>query len=183
MSFVSWAKGLLIPAICIGLVCGSSVLSHAADFKAGKVHLVDVWRSSTKVKTAMEELKKFQVDADAKTVPMKERVGTIHEQLKSADKPVTPEEKDKLQTELKEKLQEIENVQQAAKAKITFKQKSIQNSFLNQVGEVLKKLGEKDGLSAIFGSETILYSNAVADLTAEVVKELDAMPPFESSKQ
>jgi Skp family chaperone for outer membrane proteins len=178
----SWAKGLFVPAICLVLLGVFSIPSHATEFKAGKISLSDVYRTSAKVKNAMQELKKMQLDAEAQTVPLKEQIGKIHEKLKSAEPPLPQEEKEKLQTQLKEKVQEIENIQQAVNAKLSFKQKSIQNSFLNQIKEVFQKLGEKNGLNAIFGSEMLLYSKDVTDLTAEAVKELEALPPFESSK-
>lgn len=159
-----------------------SIPSHAADFKAGKINLLDVYRTSDKVKNAMEELKKMQLDADTQMIPLKEQIGKIHEKLKSTEPAVAQEEKDKLQTQLKEKVQEIDNIQQAMRAKLSFKQKSIQNSFINQIKEVYTKLGEKNGLNAIFSSEMLLYSKDIVDLTADAVKELEALPPFESSK-
>lgn len=178
----SWAKNVLVPALCLVLLGIFSIPAHAEEFKAGMISLSDVYRSSNKVKKALEELKQMQVDAEAKMVPLKDQVGKIHEKLKSTEKPPSAQDKEKLQNELKEKVQEIENVQQALRAKLTFKQKSIQNSFLNQIKEVFQKLGEKNGVNAIFGSEMLLYSKGVVDLTAEAVKELEALPPFESSK-
>ncbi len=179
----TWAKGLLATAVCLMLLCVFSVPSRAADFKVGKINLADVYRGSKKLKDAAQELKQMQLDAEAKMGPLKEGVAKIHEQLKAGGKTLKKEEKDKLETALKEKVQEIENQQQTLRAKLTFKQKSIQNVLVGQIRDVIKKIGEKEGLSAIFSSETLLYSAGVPDLTAQAIKELETMPALEAPKQ
>jgi Skp family chaperone for outer membrane proteins len=176
------ARSLFVTAACFLLLCVFTVPSHAADFKAGKVNLADVYRGSKKLKDAAEELKKMQLDAEAKMSPLKEGIAKIHEQLKSGENTLKKEEKDKLETDLKDKMQEIENQQQTLRAKATFKQKSIQNELVGQIRDVIKKVGEKEGLAAIFSSETLLYSEGMPDMTAQVLQELEAMPGLESSK-
>jgi Skp family chaperone for outer membrane proteins len=178
----TWAKGLLAIAMCFCLLCVFSVPSRAADFKVGKINLADVYRGSEKLKAAAAELKQMQLEAEAKMGPLKDAVAKIHEQLKSGESTMKQEEKDKLQADLKEKVQEIENQQQTLRAKITFKQKSIQNALVGQIREVIKKVGEKEGLAGIFSSETLLYSEGIPDLTAQVLQELETMPALESSK-
>ena len=175
----SWAKGLLVSAMCLGLLCVFSLPAPAAEFKAAKINLADVYRSSKKLKAAAEELKKMQLDAEALMVPLKDQVAKLHEKMKSSEKPLAKEEKDKLQTELKEKVQEIENMQQANRVKATFKQKSIQNILVTQLRDVVKKLGQQEGLNAIFSSEMLLYSEGIPDLTSKAMEELEAMPPLD----
>ncbi len=179
----TWAKGLLATAVCLMLLCVFSVPTRAADFKVGKINLADVYRGSKKLKDAAQELKQMQLDAEAKMGPLKDAVAKIHEQMKSGESTLKKEEKDALETSLKEKVQEIENQQQTLRAKITFKQKSIQNALVGQIREVIKKVGEKEGLAAIFSSETLLYSEGIPDLTAQALQELETMPALEPSQQ
>jgi Skp family chaperone for outer membrane proteins len=84
---------------------------------------------------------------------------------------------------LQDKKQELQAEQQAAKIKTTFLQKSIQNAVKRQVNQAIEKIAKEEGVSAVFLSEMLLYSNGIVDLTDKVTKAIDSMPPLESGTQ
>jgi outer membrane protein len=165
------------------LLVGIAGSSLAADAKFGKVSLAEVRRDSVKIKTSLEKLQKTQTDELSKINALKQDVEKLDEKLKSQSASLSKEEKEKLEGELKDKTQALQTEQQAAKVKITFQQKTIQNGVKTQINQAIEKLAKEEGISGVFLSEMLLYSGGVVDLTNKVTKALDAMPPIETGTQ
>jgi outer membrane protein len=103
----------------------------------------------------------------------------IEEQLKDEKSPLKKEDREKLEGELKGKVQALENEQQSLQAKLTFKQRSIQNIFGTQIKSAVEKVAKEEGLTAVLTQQALIYAGDVPDLTEKVTKELDAMPALE----
>ena len=168
---------------CLLLLIGIAGLSFAAEVKFGKMSLADVRKNSAKVKASLENLQMTQTEALAKINSLKQEAEKLQEKLKSQKDSLKKEEREKLETELQDKKQELQAEQQAAKIKTTFLQKSIQNAVKGQINQAIEKIAKEEGVSAVFLSEMLLYSNGIVDLTDKVTKALDSMPPLETGTQ
>jgi outer membrane protein len=170
-------------SICILLIMGFAGLSIAAEVKFGKMSLADVRKNSAKVKASLENLQKMQTEALAKINSLKQETEKLQQKLISEKDSLKKEEREKLEIELQDKKQELQAEQQAAKIKTTFLQKSIQNAVKGQINQAIEKIAKEEGISAVFLSEMLLYSDGIVDLTDKVTKAIDAMPPLETGSQ
>lgn len=178
-----FTKTFGIFSTCLLLLLGIAGLSFAAEVKFGKMSLADVRKNSAKVKASLENLQMTQTEALAKINILKQETEKLQEKLKSQNESLKKEEREKLETELQDKKQELQAEQQAAKIKVTFLQKSIQNAVKGQINQAIEKIAKEEGVSAVFLSEMLLYSNGIVDLTDKVTKALDSMPPLETGTQ
>jgi Skp family chaperone for outer membrane proteins len=176
-------KTIGIFSTCLLLLIGIAGLSFAADVKFGRMSLSDVRKNSAKVKASLENLQKTQTEALAKINSLKQETEKLQEKLKSQKESLKKEEREKLEIELQDKKQELQAEQEAAKIKTTFLQKSIQNEVKGQINRAIEKIAKEEGVSAVFLSEMLLYSDGIVDLTDKVTKAIDSMPPLETGTQ
>jgi len=146
----------------------------AGEIKPAKMSFQNVVRNSVKVKAWFEEIKKLQTEAIAKTNLMVGEVTKLEQQLSKAQD--NAEEKEKLETEIQKKREEIRHEQEAAKVKVTFQQQNMQTVIKGQISEVVEKLAKEEGYTMVISSETLYFSKDVPDITARVTKALDALP-------
>ncbi|HTY24145.1 MAG TPA: OmpH family outer membrane protein [Desulfomonilaceae bacterium] len=166
-------------ALCFTLTIVLTVPSSAADLKLAKVNLEAVYGNSARVKAALDDMRKMQTESNARLAGMREQMTKIEEQLKDEKSPLKKEEREKLENELKGKVQALENEQQSLQAKLTFKQRSIQNIFGTQIKSAVEKVAKEEGLAAVLTQQALIYAGDLPDLTEKVTKELDAMPALE----
>lgn len=178
-SLVNVFLGLVVCLVALPLIAGPG---YAEDFKIAKVSYQDIFKNSVRVKAELESLKKLREEGSPKIASLSAEVKAIDEQLKK-EKSLKPEEKQKLEADRQNKMQDLQAEQQSIRVKIAFKQRSFQNILTKQIEEVLAKIAKEQNLQAVFVQESLAYaSDGVVDLTAKVTKELDAMPAIEREK-
>jgi outer membrane protein len=169
-----------ITFFCVGFLAAPS---SGAELKLAKISLPEVFKQSIRVKNVEEEVRKLQMLSETKVAPLKEAVSKIQEQFKAGKDSLKPEEKAKLESELKDKVQEMQQEQKNFETQVNFKQKSVQNVMIGQIRDIISKLAKEEGYSVVFHSQTLLYSDGITDLTARVAKDLDAMHALESPEK
>lgn len=176
-------KACMCSVFCFMLSFTMAVPTHAADLKLAKVNLETVFNNSTRVKAAAEEIKKMQLDANAKLGAMRTQIMQLQERLKDEKSPLKKEEKEKAENDLKLKTEEIANEQQSLQAKLTFKERSLQNVFRTQIKSAVEKIAKEEGLTAVFSEQAMVFSGDLPDLSEKVTKAFDAMPAIEKQQQ
>jgi outer membrane protein len=141
-----------------------------------QISVPKVYNESAKVKAIVEEIKKMQNDATVKMNALGGEVSKAEQQLKEGQEKLSKEEKEKIETELKRKRDDLRSEQESAKIKINFKQKSAQNVVRSQIKEALEKIAQEEGYSVVLQSEAIAYSKDLPDLTEKVARAVDALP-------
>lgn len=171
--------GLVACLVALPLVAGPG---YAEDLKIAKVSYQDIFKNSGRVKAELESLKKLREEGSPKIASLTAEVRAIDEQLKKENS-LKPEEKQKLEADRQNKVQELQSEEQSVRVKVAFKQRSFQNILTKQIEEVLAKIAKEQNLQAVFVQESLAYaSNGVPDLTDRVTKELDAMPAIEKEQ-
>lgn len=146
----------------------------ASELKPAQMSFQTVIRNSAKVKVWVEEIRKIQTEGIAKVNMLTSELGKLEQELaKAQDK---PEEKEKLDVEIKKKRDELRSEQEATKVKMSFKQQSMQSVIKGQVNEVVEKIAKEEGYTMVMSSEAIYYSKDVPDITDRVTKALDTLP-------
>ena len=176
-------KACMGSVFCLMLLFMVAVPTHAADVKLAKVSLEAVFNNSTRIKAAAEEIKKMQTESNAKLGAMRTQIMQLQERWKDEKSPLKKEEKEKVENELRVKSEEIANEQQSLQAKLTFREKSIQNVFRTQIRSIVEKIAKEEGLTAVFSEQAMVFSGALPDLSEKVTNAFDAMPAIEKQQQ
>ncbi|RZS92320.1 OmpH family outer membrane protein [Aquimarina brevivitae] len=125
---------------------------------------------------------KAEFDEKAKT--MKANVDSLladwQNELKAYEKERS--ELSKKELELKQQLlsnkqQQINNYQQAVQKQLVEEDKKVTQTVINDINDFVKEYGKKKGYKVIFGATgngTIMYGEKGADLTEEVLTQLNA---------
>lgn len=171
---------LMLLSITAGVLGMMLLTSNAfAEMKIAKVNLSAVSENSTRIKAAMEDMKKVQLESAPKLTVLSNEIKKLEDQLQAGEATLPKEEKDKLENEIQTKRQEMQQEQQSIRVKLAFKQKSLGNVVRTQLNEILEKIAKEEKYNAILSSDVVLYSDGVPDLTEKVTKALDAMPALE----
>ena len=172
-----------VTAVCLLLSSSLASFALSQEVKLGRVNLPDVVKHSARVKAVQAELKQMQLDAEAKIKPLKQELVGIQGRLKNEQSKLKPEEKAKLEAELKTKEEAIGSEQDALRAKLAFRQKSLQNTVFTQLKDAISNVAKREGLGVVFQSEALAYAEAIPDISEKVAKELDSMPATEGKKE
>lgn len=169
-----FARIFVFSTLCSGLALLLCSAANATEYKPAQMSLQAVVKNSSKVKAWVEEIKRMQTEAIAKVNTLTSELGRMEQQLvKAADK---PEEKEKLEADIKKKRDELRNEQEAAKVKVSFRQQSMQNVIKSQVYEMVEKIAKEEGYTMVISSEAMYYSKDIPDITSRVTRAVDALP-------
>ncbi|MEW6533810.1 MAG: OmpH family outer membrane protein [Thermodesulfobacteriota bacterium] len=159
-------------------------MAQAQELKIAKVDLEQVYRGSAKIRTALTDLQKVEVDGKAKLLGLTSEIKALEDRLKIEEKKLGAEEKKKLEEALLSKREEYQTERETLEVTLQFRRKNERNRFTKEIDEVVKSLAEKEGLTMVLKDQMFLYSKGVRDLTSDVIKALDAKPePTEEPKQ
>jgi len=169
---------------CFLLPLLATTSSLAGELKLGQVNLTDLYNKSTRIKAAVEEMQKVRQESTPKIAALSTEIKKLEEDLEKGKDTLKPEEKKKLEEDLNLKTEALKNEQQSIRIKLTFKQRSLQNVLRTQIAQILEKLAKEKGLAAVLVKDSIAYAGPeVADVTEQVTKEFDAMPPLEKGPE
>jgi len=157
------------------------IASTAQNTKLAQVSVDKIYKNSARIKAAVEDMKKIETETAPRLNSLKAEAEKIEERLSAAKDTLKPEEREKLQQEYAAKRDEAQALQQALRAKLTLKQRSAENAVKADIKEIVAKIAKEEGFSAVFMSESLVYSGGTNDITDRVLKELDARPALEGA--
>lgn len=172
--------GSLIALSIFALSLSVAENSWAQSGKFAQINLTDVSSKSTKVKVAVEQLLKMQSAGSPKMESLTAEAKKIEADLEKGKDALKPAEKEKLENDLTQKYQEMQSEQQSVRGKLAAQQQQIQSAIMSQIQQIIENIAKKEGYSAVFLKETMIYSSGMPDLTDMVIKELDSSPAVES---
>ena len=178
-----YLKVLMGSMLCLILPLIIAIPTYSADLKLAKVSWENIVNNSARAKAATEDIKKMQMESNTKLSAMRTEINQLEEKLKDEKSPLKKEEKDKIEGELQRKIEEMTNEQQTLQAKLTFKERTLQNVFRTQIKLAVEKIAKEEGVTAVFAEQAMIFSGNLPDLTDKVLKEFDAMPPLEKQPQ
>jgi Skp family chaperone for outer membrane proteins len=179
----SYLKVLMGSMLCLILPLIIAIPTYSADLKLAKVSWENIVNNSARAKAATEDIKKMQMESNTKLSAMRTEINQLEEKLKDEKSPLKKEEKDKIESELQRKIEEMTNEQQTLQAKLTFKERTLQNVFRTQIKLAVEKVAKEEGVTAVFSEQAMIFSGSLPDLTDKVIKEFDAMPALEKQPQ
>jgi outer membrane protein len=172
-------KLLLTLSISVLLIVGLSVQSQAQGLKMADVSMTDISNKSQKIKTALDELRKFQSEPTAKMKALETEIRQLQENLEKGKASLKEEDKTKIEDQIRAKFQDYQLEQQNFKALVLEQQKKINDTMMAEINNAVSKVAQQGGFSVVFLKESIIYSKDVPDITDKVISYLDAsaQPP------
>lgn len=169
--------GVAIAAV-LALTIGCCGETWAQDLKLAQISVEAVFKNSVKVKAALREINKIESETVPRVNGLQAEAEKIRERFDKEKDSLKPEEKEKLQKEFSTKLDEARALQQALKAKVAVKSRSLQNAFRTELEQMVALVAKEEGYTAVFPKESFLYSTGVPDITEKVIKAFDAKAAF-----
>ena len=167
-------KLFMILSLSAILAVGFSTMSLAQGTKMADVSMTDISNKSQKVKSALEELRKFQSEPTPKMTSLSLDIRKVQESLEKDKANLKEADKDKLEDEIRTKYQELQQEQQLFRTKVMEQQKVVNDSMMSQINQSVAKVAEKEGISVVFLKESIIYSKDMPDITDKVISHLDS---------
>lgn len=174
---------ILSLTLCLAFLPLGSVPCSAEDGKMATISLENVYKGSSRLKAAVEEVNKLRTEIAGKMATISSAAKIIQDKLEKEASNLKPDEKKKLEEDLQAKRVEYETEEQNLRVKISFKQKSVQNVLKVQVPEVVEKIAKQKGVNLVFWDQSLAYSKGVPDISADVAQELDKLPAPEKGPQ
>jgi outer membrane protein len=167
-------KLFMILSLSAILAVGFSTMSLAQGTKMADVSMTDISNKSQKVKSALEELRKFQSEPTPKMTSLSLDIRKVQESLEKDKANLKEADKDKLEDEIRTKYQELQQEQQLFRTKVMEQQKVVNDSMMSQINQSVAKVAEQEGIAVVFLKESIIYSKDMPDITDKVISHLDS---------
>jgi Skp family chaperone for outer membrane proteins len=148
-------------------------LCAAQDKTIAKVDISEIQKKSGRVNTAVHELRQIELESRVVLQKISSEIAEIERKLRDDKDKLTKEQTDALEVDLKERKEALENEQQAARARIAFKRKSVETATRQQISEAIAKAAKEEGVKAVIPSFNLVYSDGLHDLTPKVIQFLD----------
>lgn len=153
------------------------------DSRFAQVSLAHVYKSSAKVQAAINEMSKMQAEANPKINALSNETKKIQESLVKGKDKLTPEETEKLEKELGDKMETLKGEQQTLRNVVAARRKTLQDAIKSEIDNIIEKIAKQDGIVAIFMKESLVYSKSLPDITDRVTKALDSLPALDFEKK
>jgi outer membrane protein len=148
------------------------------DSKIAFVDINAVAANSTAGKEASTKLKALQDKKLAEINDKNKQLQATQQKLSTGGSVLNDTARDQLQKDVDRMQRDIQFTQQNAQAEYNELQEDLRNDFQKKLMPIIDALATEKGLYAIFsvGDAGAMYVHPGLDLTAEVVKRLDASP-------
>jgi len=149
----------------------------SADFKMAYVDVQKAIEKSTAGKKAKEEMKK---EAEKRNKDLEKKKGDIDKMREDLEKKRSVLAEDafgKKAQELQEEMQKFNQSAAKAQGELQKKEADLLAPIVDKMKKVIEKIAKEKGLSMVIQSnqnaQIVLYANAEADLTEDVIKTFD----------
>ncbi len=154
----------------------SCSLAFAADtIKIGFVDIQKVLEQSDESKKVRSTLESLKSSKEKELEKMVTTAKKLDEDLKKQQNILSDEAKKSKIEELEKMDRDIRRFVSDSEAELAKKQREMENSILNDLVNIIQKIGKEGDYTLILPSTVILYSNKVIDITDTVLKKFNEM--------
>ncbi len=156
------------------IILFSTTTTWAASPKIGVVDAVAALQQSQWGKAATEELKKQAEKMDADLDQKQKTFAGARDEFDKKKDVLDQKSKTKKEQELRDMQQEGQKYLMDSKGKLN----DLQAALAKKVHEVVEKLAKEEKYDFIFEKTGLVYATDKDDITKQVAKELDKLPPW-----
>jgi outer membrane protein len=146
--------------------------------KLAYVNLQQIASQSAEGKTATAKIQELSTKKQAELTEKNKALQAAQQKLAQSGSVLNDSARAQLEKDIDRMQREIQFAQQNAQAEVQDLTQDLQQDFQNRVIPVIRQLLNEKGLHIIFsaGDSGIIAGNTGLDLSAEVIKRLDAQP-------
>jgi len=152
----------------------STTFGASGSAKIGIVDAVGALQQSQWGKAAADELKKIAEKMDADLDQKQKAFAGAKEEFDKKQGVLDAKSKSKKEQELRDMQQEGQKYLMDSKGRLN----DLQASLAKKVHEVVEKIAKDEKYDLIFEKTSVVYSSDKDEITKQVAKELDKLPPF-----
>lgn len=164
--------------VCTSIIISLLLCGFASAADAIKIGFVDIQKvleqsdESKKVRSTLESLKSSKEKELEKMVTSAKK---LDEELKKQQNILSDEAKKSKIEELEKMDRDIRRFVSDSEAELAKKQREMENSILNDLVNIIQKIGKEGDYTLILPATVILYSNKVIDITDTVLKKFNEL--------
>jgi outer membrane protein len=161
-------------AVGVILLFATSATWAAGTPKIGVVDAVGAIQQSQWGKAATEELKKQAEKLDAELDSRQKAFAGKKEEFDKKQSVLDAKSKTQKEQELRDMQQDGQKFLMDSKGKLN----ELQAALAKKVHDVVEKIAKDEKYDFVFEKTSMVYSSDKEDITKQVAKELDKLPPF-----
>ncbi len=157
-----------------GLLLGALLLAApvSAETKIGYLDLGRVLEDSPQYASARNALKK-ELDRRERELKSKaDQLRKLEEKLKRDAKVMSESEARRLERDILTRQRQLKNTRDEFRDELTLRQNEERKKLLQEVAEVVKKIGKQEGYDLILTPESVAYRNPQLDISDKVLQHL-----------
>ncbi len=164
-------RTILYAILCIFCMCTVA----NAETKIGFVDMKAVIAKSEPGMKAMESLKTQFKDMKGNLDAQKKSLDTLKEELQKQAMMLSQDAKMEKENQYKRKVRDFQDMGQSYQQKLQQAEQNLSKPIIEKLLAILQEYGKKNGYTAIFDKQgsAIMYHEAGADVTAEIIAELN----------
>lgn len=144
--------------------------------KVALINLQAIASTSAEGKTATARIQAFQTKKNAELTEKGKQAQTIQTKLQQGGTVMSDQARGQAEKDLQKLQRELQAMQEDANAELQELQQSLQIEFQDRISPIIEEVAAEKELHAVLGVEAVVWGNAAIDITAEVIKRLDAAP-------
>jgi len=146
--------------------------AYPAEIRVGYVDVVKVFQHSPKAQET-EDLFKKEVEAEeGKLNTQESALKTAQDEFEKQKDLMKPEERQKKETELRDKMQEFFTLRRDTYQRLDKRRQSLTESCVQEIVKVVQEYGKKNNFTVILDARSVIYGKDGADITEEIIKVL-----------
>jgi Skp family chaperone for outer membrane proteins len=178
------SRGFLVLSVMV-FVAAPMMLCAAEPLGIAKINLEELSATSKKVEAAMQGVREVEQEIKRKIDELGREAEVLDVKLRQGGDTLKPEEKAKLQAELRGKVTDLGAEREAARTKITQRRRAVDDTLRPEITKAINAVAKSLGLKLVVTTRAIAYSaDDITDITDKVIQALDSghKPPAEAAQ-
>lgn len=144
--------------------------------KIALINLQAVASNSNEGKAATEKIKAFQAKKSAELSEKGKQAQALQTKLQQGASVLSDQARAQTEKDLQRLQRELQALQEDANSDLQELQQDLQFEFQSRIGPIIEQVAMEKELHAVVGADSVVWGSSAIDITAEVIKRLDASP-------
>jgi outer membrane protein len=144
--------------------------------KIALINLQAVASNSNEGKAATEKIKAFQAKKSAELSEKGKQAQALQTKLQQGASVLSDQARAQTEKDLQRLQRELQALQEDANSDLQELQQDLQLEFQSRIGPIIEQVAMEKELHAVVGADSVVWGSSAIDITAEVIKRLDASP-------
>lgn len=167
---------VVLSTIALGLLAASAPALAQNSVKIGVFDVQRVTQDTAEGAKIQARLTALKDRKGAELKKLQEELEKMNQEFAGAGLSLSEEKKKDMMLRIQRKQDELDSAQKAANRELQIEVEAAQDAWQRRVIEVVNAYGRNNNFSVIIPSDAALYFNPAIDVTADLIKAIDAQP-------